>query len=89
MDESRLGRESIETAHVLKQLMLAGERIFACLDNREVVLDNLLDKMRLAFTGLMDEGERYLAQQRTFDVLHRKALMGHATGGRVYGYDNV
>ena len=51
MDESRLGRESIETAHVLKQLMLAGVRIFAYLDDREVVLDNLTDKMRLAFTG--------------------------------------
>ena len=89
MDESRLGRESIETAHVLKQLMVAGVRIFAYLDDREVVLDNLADKMRLAFTGLMDEGERYRAQQRTFDALHRKALMGHVTGGRVYGYDNV
>ncbi len=89
MDESRLGRESIETAHVLKQLMVAGVRIFAYLDDREIVLDNLTDKMRLAFTGLMDEGERYRAQQRTFDALHRKALMGHVTGGRVYGYDNV
>lgn len=89
MDESRLGRESIETAHVLKQLMLAGVRIFAYLDDREVVLDNLMDKMRLAFTGLMDDGERYRAQQRTFDALHRKALLGHVTGGRVYGYDNV
>ena len=69
--------------------MLAGVRIFAYLDDREIVLDNLLDKMRLAFTGLMDEGERYRAQQRTFDALHRKALMGHVTGGRVYGYDNV
>lgn len=89
MDESRLGRESIETAHVLKQLMVAGVRIFAYLDDREVVLDNLTDKMRLAFTGLMDEGERFRAQQRTFDALHRKALMGHVTGGRVYGYDNI
>ena len=89
MDESRLGRESIETAHVLKQLMVAGVRIFAYLDDREVVLDNLMDKMRLAITGLMDEGERSRAQQRTFDALHRKALMGHVTGGRVYGYDNV
>ncbi len=89
MDESRLGRESIETAHVLKQLSLAGVRIFAYLDDREVVVDNLMDKMRLAFTGLMDEGERYRAQQRTFDALYRKALLGHVTGGRVYGYDNV
>ena len=89
MDESRLGRESIETAHVLKQLMLAGVRIFAYLDDREVVLDNLMDKMRLAFTELMDEGERYRAQQRTFDALHRNALLGHVTGGRVYAYDNI
>lgn len=89
MDESRLGRESIETAHVLKPFSLSGIRIFAYLDNREVVLDNLMDKMRLAFTGLMDEGERYRAQQRTFDAMHRKALLGHVTGGRVYGFDNV
>ncbi|HPV82292.1 MAG TPA: recombinase family protein [Nitrospira sp.] len=89
MDESRLGRESIETAHVLKQFSLSGIRIFAYLDNREIVLDNLMDKMRLAFTGLMDEGERYRAQQRTFDAMHRKALLGHVTGGRVYGFDNV
>ncbi len=89
MDESRLGRESIETAHVLKQLSLAGVRIFAYIDDREIVVDNLMDKMRLAFTGLMDEGERYRAQQRTFDALYRKAMLGHVTGGRVYGYDNV
>jgi site-specific DNA recombinase len=89
MDESRLGRESIETAHVLKQLSLAGVRIFAYMDDREIVVDSLMDKMRLAFTGLMDEGERYRAQQRTFDALYRKAMLGHVTGGRVYGYDNV
>lgn len=89
MDESRLGRESIETSHVLKQFSLCGIRVFAYLDDREVLLDNLMDKMRLAFTGLMDEGERYRAQQRTFDAMHRKALLGHVTGGRVYGYDNV
>ena len=89
MDESRLGRESIETAHVLKQLSLAGVRIFAYLDDREIVVDNLMDKMKLAFTGLMDEGERYRAQQRTFDALHRKASLGHVTGGRVYGYNNI
>jgi DNA invertase Pin-like site-specific DNA recombinase len=87
-EESRLGREQIESAHVLKQLSLAGVRIFAYLDDREMVVDNLQDKMRLAFTGLMDEGKRTRAQQRTFNAMHRKALMGHVTGGRVYGYDN-
>lgn len=88
MDASRLGRESIETAHILKQFSLAGVRIFSYLDDREIVVDGLMDKMKLAFTGLMDEGERYRAQQRTFDALYRKAQLGHVTGGRVYGYDN-
>jgi DNA invertase Pin-like site-specific DNA recombinase len=89
IDASRLGRESIETAHILKQFSLAGVRIFSYLDDQEILMDGLMDKMKLAFTGLMDEGERYRAQQRTFDAMHRKALLGHVTGGRVYGYDNV
>jgi DNA invertase Pin-like site-specific DNA recombinase len=88
MDASRLGRESIETAHILKQFSLAGVRIFSYLDDQEILMDGLMDKMKLAFTGLMDEGERYRAQQRTFDAMYRKALLGHVTGGRVYGYDN-
>jgi DNA invertase Pin-like site-specific DNA recombinase len=89
MDASRLGRESIETAHILKPFSLAGVRIFSYLDDREILVDGLMDKMRLAFIGLMDEGERYRAQQRTFDALHRKSLLGHVTAGRVYGYDNT
>ena len=43
MEESRLGRESIETAHLLKQLSLAGVRVFAYMEDREVVVDNLMD----------------------------------------------
>ena len=36
MDESRLGRESIETAQVLKQPSLAGVLIFAYIDDLKV-----------------------------------------------------
>ncbi len=72
MGGARLGRGSIETAHVLKQLSLASVRIFAYLDYRAVVVDNIMDKMPFTFTALMDENEPYRAQQRAVDPLYEK-----------------
>jgi site-specific DNA recombinase len=89
LDESRLGRESVETAHILKQFSLAGIRVFAYREDREILIETLLDKMRFAFSGLMDEGERDRAQKRTYDAMLKKASLGHVCGGRCYGYDNV
>ena len=42
-EESRLGRESIETSYALKQIMDAGTRVFFYLEDRERTLDNALD----------------------------------------------
>jgi site-specific DNA recombinase len=89
LDESRLGRESVETAHILKQFSLAGVRVFAYREDREILIETLLDKMRFAFSGLMDEGERDRAQKRTYEAMLKKASLGHVCGGRCYGYDNV
>jgi site-specific DNA recombinase len=89
LDESRLGRESVETAHILKQFSLAGVRVFAYREDREILIETLLDKMRFAFSGLMDEGERDRAQKRTYDAMLKKANLWHVCGGRCYGYDNV
>jgi DNA invertase Pin-like site-specific DNA recombinase len=38
-EESRLGREAIETAYALKQLITAGVRVFFYLEDRERTLD--------------------------------------------------
>jgi hypothetical protein len=38
-EESRLGRETIETAYALKQLVTAGVRVFFYLEDRERTLD--------------------------------------------------
>ena len=43
----------------------------------------------LSLTAFADELEREKARQRTYDAMRRKALAGHVTGGRVFGYDNV
>jgi hypothetical protein len=87
-EESRLGREQIETAYSLKQITDAGVRIFFYLEDRERTLDSALDKVMLSLTGFAAEMERERAKQRTYDAMLRKAKAGHVTGGKVFGYDN-
>src|SRR5215471_9253974 len=47
-EESRLGREAIETAYALKQLVTAGVRVFFYLEDRERTLDSPTDKIMLS-----------------------------------------
>src|SRR6266436_2544797 len=88
-EESRLGREQIETAYVIKQILDAGVRIFYYRDNRERTLDSATDKVFLSFTGFASEMERERGQLRTHDALLRLARGGYVTGGKVYGYDSI
>ena len=88
-EESRLGREAIETAYALKQLVTTGVRVFFYLEDRERTLDSPTDKIMLSLTAFADELEREKARQRTHDAMLRKAQARHVTGGRVFGYDNV
>lgn len=87
-EESRLGRESIETSFALKQIIDAGVRLFFYLEDRERTLDNAMDKVMLSLVNFSSEMERERAKQRTYDAMLRKAKSGHVTGGIVYGYDN-
>jgi DNA invertase Pin-like site-specific DNA recombinase len=89
LEESRLGREAIETAYALKQLIQAGVRVFFYMEDRERTLDTATDKIMLSLTVFADELEREKARQRTTDAMVRKAKAGHVCGGRVFGYDNV
>jgi site-specific DNA recombinase len=88
-EESRLGREQIETAYILKRILDAGVRVFFYLEDRERTLDNPMDKIVLSLQHFASEMERERARLRTYDAMVRKAQAGHVTGGRVYGYDNV
>jgi DNA invertase Pin-like site-specific DNA recombinase len=88
-EESRLGREQIETAYALKQITDADVRVFFYLEDRERTVDNAMDKVMLSLTNFAAEMEREKARQRTYDAMLRKAKALHVTGGKVYGYDNV
>lgn len=88
-EESRLGREAIETAYALKQLVQASVRVFFYMEDRERTLHSPTDKIMMSLTAFADELEREKGRQRTYDAMLRKARAGHVTGGRVFGYDNV
>jgi site-specific DNA recombinase len=88
-EESRLGREQIETAYALKQLVSAGVHMWLYLEDRECTLDSPTAKLLMSVAAFADEMERDKARQRTYDALERKARALHVTGGRAYGYTNV
>jgi DNA invertase Pin-like site-specific DNA recombinase len=72
-EESRLGREAIETAYALKQLVTAGVRVYFYLEDRQRTLDSPTDKIMMSLTAFADELEREKARQRTYDAMLRKA----------------
>ena len=87
-EESRLGREQIETAWTLKRILDAGTRVFFYFGERERTLDSAMDKVMLSLTNFASEVERERARQRTHDALLRRARAGHVANGRVFGYRN-
>src|SRR5688572_10510539 len=88
-EESRLGRESIETAYALKQIITAGVRVFFHFEDRERTLDSPIEKVMLSLQTMTDEMERAKARQRAIDKARQLATAGHVVGGKVFGYDNV
>lgn len=88
-EESRLGREAIETAYALKQLVTGGVRAFFYLEARERTLDSPTQTFMMSVTAFTDALERDKARIRVTDAMPRKARAGYCCGGRVFGYDNV
>ena len=89
-DKDRLGREQFETNHILKQISVAGVRIFEYQNGgREVKLDSPIDKLIMSVSNFAAELERAKASQRTRDALQLKVQRGYVAGGAVFGYRNV
>jgi DNA invertase Pin-like site-specific DNA recombinase len=88
-EESRLGREQIETAYAMKQLVTSGVRVFSYLTDTEPTLDSPMEKAMLALPTMADEMEREKARQRVTDAMTHRAHRGHWLGGYVFGYDRV
>lgn len=88
-EESRLGREQVETAYILKQITDAVVRVFYYMEGREARLDSAMDKIMASLTLFGAELEREKARQRARDAAERKARQGFVTGKSAFGYRNV
>ncbi len=87
-DEDRLGREQIETAYALKQIVTAGVQVWTSKDGKQRTLDNPTDKVMLSLLSYANEMQRHATAERTRDGHIRKVRAGHVVGGTVYGYSN-
>lgn len=88
-EESRLGREQIQTAYALQQITDAGVKVWFYLTDQERKLESPIDKIMLQLQSFADEMERERARLRTYDALVRKAKAGFVCGGTCFGYDNL
>lgn len=88
-DLDRIGREQLETGYILKQLAVAGVRVYSYLESREIALDSPVATFLMQAQAFAGTVEREKGRQRTYDAMVRKAKAGHAVGGRCFGYDNV
>ena len=77
-EESRLGREMVETMGALKQIVRAGVRVFYYLEDKERTLDSPIEKAMMALQTMSDEMEREKAADRSRDK-------GKANHGETFG----
>jgi site-specific DNA recombinase len=88
-EESRLGREQIETSYATKKIVTAGIRVFFYLTDCERKLETPIDKLLMSVTAFADEMEREKIRLRVYDGMLRRARSGYWNGGRVFGYVNT
>jgi site-specific DNA recombinase len=85
---SRIGRDSVRVSYVVQQIEEAGVEIHGYLSGQRITVDDELGEMQTMLHALAASFERRRARQRTHDALRRRAQVGAATGGRMFGYVN-
>jgi len=87
-DESRLGRDVIETGYCVKQIIDQDVRLFFS-DGSERRLDSATDALLMSITAFGGQFEREQASLRVRSKMHAKAKDGHSTGTVPFGYQSV
>jgi hypothetical protein len=68
-----VSEESIEAPYALKQLVIAGVRVFFYLEDRERTLNSPIEKAMLSLQTMADEMEREKGRLRVSDAMQRNA----------------
>ncbi len=89
-DLSRLGRDALETANVIRALVRDRQaRLFYYDSMEEVPMKNVMDVVMSVIRGAGAETELTNIRSRTKEALKNRVERGHIAGGRCYGYDLV
>ena len=89
-DLSRLGRDALETALVIRDLARdRGVRIFYYDTQEEVNVTDVMDVVVTVIKGAAAETELHNIRSRTKEALTRRVEQGYVAGGRTYGYTNI
>ena len=88
-EQSRLGRDMIEAAYLIKTVSESGVDIYSYLDSQRISVDDEVAQAMTMLRGFAGAAERSGASKRTRAKAVALAKAGNVTGGRCYGYDNV
>ena len=88
-EQSRLGRDMIEAAYLIKTVAESGVDIYGYLDGQRISVDDDVAQAMTMLRGFAGAAERSGASKRTRAKAVALAKAGNVTGGRCYGYDNV
>lgn len=84
-EQSRLGRDTIRTLALIRDLQDAELRIFAYLDGEEITVEGAMREVKSFMASYANSEERKATSQRVRDQKRAQARAGKSTGGTVYG----
>lgn len=86
-EQSRLGRETLDTLLVIREIERAGVSIFSA-DGRAITMENDTGEIMSFLDSWRDTGERKKTIVRVRNAAFNRHAAGYVTGGKVYGYRN-
>jgi DNA invertase Pin-like site-specific DNA recombinase len=88
VEQSRLGRDQIDTMVLIRDIEEAGVEIWSTRDGRRITLSDDTSKLLASLEAWRDESERKKTATRVRDAAKTRFERGYVVGGRVYGYKN-
>jgi site-specific DNA recombinase len=88
VEQSRLGRDQIDTMVLIRDIEEAGIEIWSTRDGRRIALSDDTSKLLASLEGWRDESERKKTATRVRDAAKTRFERGYVVGDRVYGYKN-
>jgi len=89
MDPSRIGREMIEAAFVLKRLDRAGVAVWSYLNAAPIELDDPTKVLLMTIANFAADSERVSGRRRVLDTMRTKAAAGHVISTLPFGYSRL